>query len=367
MKKAGIALACVGLVIVSATAGFAGGYAAFCRWGNAVDAQETIPTTSPPLHSEYHGISSVNTVADAVRICAPSLVEILVEQKVNSYNGGSSSEYSAQGAGTGVVFSTDGYIVTCLHVVDGAEKISVTLFDGSEYSAELRGKDDRFDLAVLKIECDVSLQPARLGNSDTQVAGQYVVVIGNPLGEFGSSVSAGVLSSLAREVTIEDMPLILMQTDAAVNPGNSGGGMFNLDGELIGIVNAKITHSSVEGIGFAIPINNIREKVQSIIQDGTTSGKAYLGLATRQSAFYDYNHKKVECLHIVSVTEGGPSDKAHIKAGDYLVAIDQKTVTDNDDVTLAINMRAPGDTVVLKLWSDGKYIEKTVILGNADS
>ncbi|MBQ0079432.1 MAG: trypsin-like peptidase domain-containing protein, partial [Eubacterium sp.] len=163
-------------------------------------------------------------------------------------------EYVTQGAGSGVIISSDGYIMTNNHVIDGARKITVTTIDEKSYSAKLVGTDPRNDVAVLKIKAE-GLEAATYGNSDQLQVGDLAVAIGNPLGELGGTVTSGIISSLDRQLSIDGKSMNLLQTDASINPGNSGGGLFNDDGQLIGLVVAKSSGSDVEGLGFAIPIN----------------------------------------------------------------------------------------------------------------
>jgi S1-C subfamily serine protease len=186
----------------------------------------------------------------------------------DGYGFGQPQSREAKGSGSGVIIRPDGYIVTNNHVISGANKIYVTLDDSEkEYTAKLIGTDSANDIAVLKIDAS-GLTPAKLGDSSSVTAGDMAVVIGNPLGELGDSVSAGIISSTARKITLENQEMTLMQTDASINPGNSGGGMFDSKGQLIGIVVAKSSGTDIEALGFAIPVNTVSKAVENIMNGG---------------------------------------------------------------------------------------------------
>ena len=320
--------------------------------------QETQPE-EPPAASD----GQEYTVAGIAQKCTQSVVNITIKERSQGYTGGSAYSETIVSHGTGVIIRENGYIVTCYHVVEGADIISVTLDDQTEYTATLVGHDERFDLAVIRVD-DTGLPAVALGDSDAIHSGEGIVVIGNPLGEFGSSVTAGVLSAPARELTIEGTPLRLMQMDAAVNPGNSGGALLNMQGQLIGIVNAKISASGIEGIAFAIPWNSISDKVDSIISSGSAGKKAVLGVATKTAVCY-VDGEKVECVQITSVRDGSAAETAGLKVGDFLLSADGKDLKSNDDITLAVKYHSPGDALVLEVFRDGKKIEITVILGES--
>lgn len=183
-------------------------------------------------------------LADIVDETSPSVVEVFTETKqVSNWF----QEYVTEGAGSGVVLSEDGYIVTNHHVIDGANTIKVRLSNGQAYTATLTGTDEKTDLAVLKINAS-GLKAAKLTDSTTVRVGDFVIAIGNPLGELGGTVTEGIISAKDREITIDGETMTLLQTSAAVNPGNSGGGLFNLSGELVGVVNAKSSGNDIEGL-----------------------------------------------------------------------------------------------------------------------
>ena len=208
--------------------------------------------------------TTVKTETNLIDVAAKSkksVVEIKTEVMTRDRFFGN---YVSEGAGSGVIISENGYIVTNYHVVDGATSIYVTLSDGKEYEGIYIGGDANTDIAVLRIH-GKKLAAATMGNSDMLVEGEDVIAIGNPLGELGGSVTEGIISSTSREITIGGVEMDLLQTSAAINPGNSGGGLFNMDGELIGVVNAKSSGSEIEGLGFAIPVNTAVKSAKAIM------------------------------------------------------------------------------------------------------
>lgn len=269
------------------------------------------------------------------------------------------------GAGSGVILSKDGYIVTNHHVIDGASKITVTTRSGKSFEAKLIGSDSATDLAVLKIEAE-DLQPAVLGDSSKLNVGDTAVAIGNPLGSLGGTVTSGIISALDREVTIDNQKMQLLQTNAAINPGNSGGGLFNANGELIGIVNAKSSGDSIEGLGFAIPINRAKEIINNLIENGYVKGRASLGvtLVNGSDSFFEEDTTQV---YIYEVSKGGAADKAGLKRGDQILKIDNTSIKDISDVTTIISNHSAGDTIKMTVLRDTQTKTITVTLGEASN
>ncbi|MEG0919291.1 MAG: trypsin-like peptidase domain-containing protein [Anaerovoracaceae bacterium] len=249
-------------------------------------------------------------------------------------------QYVTQGAGSGVIITEDGYIVTNRHVIDGASKIYVTLSNDKKYEAQLIGVSDTTDIAVIKIKGS-KLTTATYGNSDQVNVGDMSVVIGNPLGELGGTVTAGIVSALDREITLDKQTLNLLQTDAAVNPGNSGGGMFNGDGQLIGIIVAKSGGESVESLGFAIPINDAAEVAQKIIKTGKDQSKAKAGTAYSGIQYASGNDGGI---YVQSLMEDN-AKKSGLKEGDQVLSIDGTTITDFDSISKVILTHKPGDKI----------------------
>ena len=269
------------------------------------------------------------------------------------------------GAGSGVILSKDGYIVTNHHVIDGASKITVTTRSGKSFEAKLIGSDSATDLAVLKIEAE-DLQPTVLGDSSKLNVGDTAVAIGNPLGSLGGTVTSGIISALDREVTIDNQKMQLLQTNAAINPGNSGGGLFNANGELIGIVNAKSSGDSIEGLGFAIPINRAKEIINNLIENGYVKGRASLGvtLVNGSDSFFEEDTTQV---YIYEVSKGGAADKAGLKRGDQILKIDDTSIKDISDVTTIISNHSAGDTIKMTVLRDTQTKTITVTLGEASN
>jgi len=260
-------------------------------------------------------------------------------------------EYVTEGAGSGVVLTADGYIVTNYHVIDGASTIKVRLSNGQTYNAELTGTDSKTDLAVLKINA-AKLSPVKLADSSKVRAGDFVIAIGNPLGELGGTVTEGIISALDREVTIDEQPMTLLQTSAAVNPGNSGGGLFNLNGELVGVVNAKSSGSDVEGLAFAIPANTVKEVTQELIEHGYVKGRSQLGISvaqvTRPLQGWQTYFDKPGLYVTQSFEDNG------LKAGDRMIQIDGTPISNAADISAVLDRHSVGDTVKVTVSRSGK-------------
>lgn len=290
---------------------------------------------------EIKNAMSVGEVADATR---ESVVEITTEAVAT---GNFMMQYVAEGAGSGVIMTEDGYIVTNHHVIDGATSISVRLTNGESYNAKLIGSDARTDLAVIKIEAS-SLKSAVVGDFKNCKLGDTVVAIGNPLGQLGGTVTDGIISALGREITIDDNIMTLIQTNTAINPGNSGGGLFNTSGQLIGIVNAKSSGEDVEGLGFAIPIDLAQTVIKDLIEYGYVTGRVDTGIEVLeisdfQSAMY-YRVSKAG-LYVYSVTKGSLADTAGFQPGDRILSIDGAEIKTSDDYNKVIEAHKIGDVL----------------------
>ncbi len=357
-------------MIFSGGAAFVGTYAANKLNGqktvvvkDPVTGETTVTNSGAPsvIFQSFTGNKTAGgyeQVADAV---APTVVEIRTESvSTASFWGGN---YVTSGAGSGVIISADGVIVTNNHVVSGANTITVTLKDGTEYPAKLLGTDSDSDIAVIKIEAS-NLPCALVGNSDELKVGQEVLAIGNPLGELGGTVTNGIVSALAREIDIDGSMMTVIQTNAEVNPGNSGGGLFNLYGELIGIVNAKSTSTSsgtaVEGIGFAIPVNTASKVAAELINYGYVRGKVKPGISYIDIAdSWDAMYYRVNSLGVYIVSSEFTDE---LKSGDRITAIDGKEVTYSTDIKPILKDHKVGDTVVVKVVRNGQYIDVKVTL-----
>lgn len=354
-------------VILSGGAAFAGTYAAQRLGGTSGVAlgdggkiSSGVPSVVLQAHTNPNETSGTyEQVAAAV---SPTVVEITTESIVTDsvFWGGN---YVTSGAGSGVIISADGLIVTNNHVVSGANTIKVTLTNGEEYTAELKGADSDSDIAVIKVNAE-NLPFALLGDSDKLVVGQEVMAVGNPLGELGGTVTNGIVSALSRDVNIDGTEMTLIQTNAAVNPGNSGGGLFNMYGELIGIVNAKSTSTSsgtsVEGIGFAIPVNTAAKVSEELMNYGYVRGKVMLGITyVDVDSSYKAMYYRVSALGVYIATSEYTDE---LKAGDRIVAIDGEEVTYGADVKAALRGHAVGDEITVTVVRDGKYVDVKVTL-----
>ena len=270
-----------------------------------------------------------------------------------------------EGAGSGVILTEDGYIVTNYHVVQDAETIHARLHNGDWYEAALIGADEENDVAVLKIDAS-GLTPAAIGDSSKIEVGDLCVAIGNPLGTLGGSVTDGIISALSREVSFSDgLTLNLFQHSAAISPGNSGGGLFNENGDLIGIVNAKSVASYSEGIGFAIPINSVRSIIEDLITDGYVHGRFTLGVTivnidTNRSAMY-YGVSEFG-IYISEITEKSNAERAGLAVGDLIVSLNGKEVSKNEDVVGVVSDSQVGDVLHFVIKRDGKEMSIDVTL-----
>ena len=258
---------------------------------------------------------------------------------------------SRSGAGSGVVIAQTSeyvYIVTNYHVIDGASSASVIFTDGTKIDAEYLDGDENYDIAMLRIETDKKIPKIVCGSSKSLKVGDDVLAIGNPLGQLGGTVTEGIISALEREVTIGGVKMTLLQTSAAVNPGNSGGGLFNMAGELIGIVNAKTSAEGIEGLGFAIPIDIVYDKLVEIIEDGYIHGRATLGIQV------EYVSSKIEAIRKYSLNLTGffvtGSSANGVNAKDYIYAINGQRITDEATYTSAISSIKIGDKVEMTLY-----------------
>ncbi len=293
---------------------------------------------------------------------ADTVVEITTEiMSTNSFYG----QYVSQGAGSGVIISTDGYIVTNNHVIDGATSITVTLRDKTSYKAELIGKDSIIDVALLKIDA-TGLKAANFGDSDKLKVGDKAVAIGNPLGQLGGTVTDGIISALDRDVVIDDETMSLLQTDSAINPGNSGGGLFDGQGALIGVVVAKSSGEEIEGLGFAIPINDVVDIIDDLKEYGYVRGRVSAGvqlvdITNSMYSMYYYGNTKEGC-YVHSVEFDSAAYKAGIQQGDRIVSVNGKEIATSADVEKALDDAKVGDEVTFEIERGGKTAEVKVTL-----
>ena len=261
-------------------------------------------------------------------------------------------------SGSGFIITQDGYIVTNHHVVSGASSVTVTLYDGTEYPATVVGSDSDYDVAVLKINA-TDLQPVTLGNSSSVNVGDSVLAIGNPLGELTFSMSQGIVSCCDRAINVDGTPFNMIQVDASINPGNSGGPLMNLYGEVVGIVSAKYSSYSdttVEGLGFAIPIGDVQAIITDIMENGQVTDKPSFGITagtmTEQMAA-QYQIEQKSGAFVYSVNKGGAGEKAGLRMGDVITKVDSTDIASMEDLTAAKKGHKAGDTVTVTYFRDG--------------
>ena len=305
------------------------------------------------------GTGSAMTVSDIVDKNADAVVEILVSGTTQDYFG---MMQVTEGAGSGVIVTEDGYIVTNYHVIQGANKVQVTLHNGETYPAVIVGGVDENDIAVIKINAK-GLKVAQFGDSSTVKVGDTAVAIGNPLGQLGGTATSGIISALDRTLTIENRTITLMQTDAAINGGNSGGGLFNDKGELIGIVDAKSSGVGIEGLAFAIPINTVDDIINDLIENGKVTTRPVVGITIQDVSEANAQNYGLEAagVYVAQVT-GENAKQAGFQQGDRIISIDGTKISDSQTFISKVRQHKVGDTVTIVVSRQGQEIEiKTVL------
>ena len=358
------------VVLLSAVLGTSGGaLGAYLVTSNNVSSKQVIVyqdtngvTTSNTSNTANSGLSIKEIAAKA----SPSVVEINIEGQTTGY-GFFGGTYTTQAAGSGVIISKDGYIITNNHVVEGATSISVKTSDGTEYAAILVGTDSKSDIGVIKVEAD-NLTPATIGDSSTISVGDTAVVIGNPLGTLGGTVTNGIISATDREISINNETMNLIQTNAAINSGNSGGGMFDANGNLIGIVNAKdsgttSSGTTIEGLGFAIPINEAMNVAKQLIESGQVTDRPTIGV-TLQTITKDYGNYKAG-LYIADVSKGSGAEAAGLQPGDQIVGADGTEIASYTELSKILRNKHVGDILTLTIVRDGEQMDVDVTLTGA--
>ena len=336
------------------------------------------------------------SVTEIAKKCRTSIVAIETETKVvyntydNSYpfglfgygygynpyggRGNRQQEYTETAAGSGIVLSEDGYILTNNHVISGADKITVYVMpeeEGAEeatYEATLIGSSESHDVAVLKIDAK-GLNAATFGDSDQLEIGELAVAIGNPMGSVHGSVTAGIISATERELTIDDVTISAIQTDAAINPGNSGGGLFDSYGNLIGIVYAKSSSVSIEGIGYAIPVNDVKDLIDQMINEPekveaqTKGSQIMLGITIVDiTEEMSKQYSMPVGVYVREVSEMSAAERAGLTKGDIIVEFDGKTVTCADDLNAIKAEQTPGETVAMKIDRNGREMTIEIVI-----
>ena len=366
-------------LVLAAAMGFAGGFVG-AKYGGG--SKVVIQQVERPASSDSSTDSTGNSIsatsgtglstAQVAELVSPSVVVITTEQVVYSQWSWYGQSQVESGAGSGVIISSDGYILTCAHVVSGASNITVSIGD-KDYPATLVGEDTTSDIAVVKVDA-TGLTPATVGDSDNLKVGESVMAVGNPLGELGGTVTSGIVSALNRSVSIQGSSSVntmsLIQMDASVSPGNSGGGLFNMNGELVGVVNAKSSDSDAEGLGFAIPINDAMKVAQDLLENGYVTGRPYMGityLAVTDAQTAQQLGVNAYGIYVADVVKGGPADKAGLKVGDRIVSIDGTEVAQKTDLGTIIQQHSAGDTLSITVARGGQMQTVSLTLGEKNN
>ena len=369
-KKSGVAMKAAALAICCA---LVGGVCGGALGAKLVPAGNKVSGSSTVLQG-----SRENTVLDVKNIDTSKQLTAaeVYAQNVNSTVGITTSINStnfwgytttAAASGSGFIISEDGYIITNYHVIKGASSIKVTTYSGDSYDATVVGYDESNDIAVLKVNA-TGLSPAVIGDSDNMNVGDSVVAIGNPLGELTFSLTSGAVSALNREVTLSNgVTMDLIQTDCAINSGNSGGALFNMYGEVVGITNAKYSSSSnseasIDNIGFAIPMNRVYDIVKSIIEKGYIA-KPYIGVSAADVSAETQAYGLPEGAAIKSVSEDGPAAKAGIQVNDIVTKVGDRKITCANDLVDAVSEASVGDLLKMTVYRSGSTVEIEVTVG----
>lgn len=313
------------------------------------------PTSTPTMAQAVLGDGTQLTLTDEPQGETLSFQEIY-QQNINSIVSVQSSTATGASSGTGVIFSEDGYIITNAHVIDGAYEIDILLYDEDTYSAQLVGSDSDSDLAVLKIDAK-NLTPAIFGNSDDLEVGDVALAIGNPLGdELIGTMTSGIISAINRDVSVDGNTMVLLQTTAALNSGNSGGALINDQGQVIGITNMKMMsdYATIEGLGFAIPSVTVKEVVDDLIAYGHRVNQPTIGIVVNSYAVILEDGSTG--LTVISVEEVSDAFTQGLTPGDIIVEINGQTITSMDVVTAIKADLNVGDTLTCKIWREDEYI-----------
>lgn len=290
------------------------------------------------------------------------IVEVISTTET-SYMG---ARYLSQGVGSGVIISDNGYIITNHHVVKDASSVMIRDYFGNEYEAEIIGSDEKLDVGVIRVNEEMNLTPATIGDSDTLQVGSQIYVIGNPLGTLGGSVSSGIISAVGREISIDNQYMNLIQTDASINSGNSGGGMFDSNGNLIGIVNAKDSGFTsngavIEGLGFAIPINQAIDVAQQIIEFGYPKNRATLGISVYEIG--ENTQGYTPGLYIRDIASNSAAQKFGLQSGDLIVSVNGAKINNYTDLYRILYSKKAGDVIEIEIQRDNESQTISLELG----
>ena len=363
VKKNRMGLKITALALVCALLGGAVGGGAVWALGGGLSKNETSINVSnrPATQVSIQQVDGKTAMSDAEVYAAGVNSVVSINTTGTSGTNFFGQPVQTASAGSGFVLTKDGYIVTNYHVVKDADTVKVTMYNGDEYEAKYVGGDEDYDIAVIKVEA-TELQPVTLGDSEKLNVGDHVLAVGNPLGELTFSMSGGMVSSVNRAINVSGTPFNMIQTDASINPGNSGGPMFNRYGEVVGIVSAKYSstgNEAVEGLGFAIPINDVIAMIQDIMTNGYITNKPYLGITggtmTEQMAA-QYRFDIASGVFVYSVEEGKAAEKAGLQMGDVITKVDDHDIRTMEDLTAVKKQYSAGDTVTLTVYRAGETI-----------
>ncbi|MDR0381564.1 MAG: trypsin-like peptidase domain-containing protein [Oscillospiraceae bacterium] len=319
--------------------------------GSAGDDSALLPVASQP------GASL--TMRQIYEKCNPSVVAIATETTVRNVFG---QTVTQPAAGSGFIVSADGRIVTNNHVIESASSVSVTLHNGKSYKATVVGRDAETDLAALKIDA-TGLTPLVWGDSKSLKVGDPAIAIGNPLGELANTMTSGIISALDRAINIDGTPRNMLQTDASISPGNSGGPLINEHGQTVGIITAKSTGSGVEGLGFAIPAADARPIIDDLFKNGRVTGRPQLGITVQRIEGSVAQSYRVEPgMYVISVEAGSCADKAGLRAGDRILEFGGVAVSTPDELNAQKNKYKAGATVKIKISRNGETLTPDVVL-----
>ncbi len=312
-----------------------------------------------PIVSGTSASYQASSFSDVIEQSSEGVVAITAQGQGTNFYGS-----TATSAGSGVIIRADGIIVTCAHVIEGSKSIKVYLKNGQEYEAQVVGSDEKSDIAVLKISA-TNLSPVSLGDSSQLRLGDNVIAIGNPLGELNGSVTVGVISAVDRSIVIGNYSMTVLQTDAAINPGNSGGALLNSQGQLIGIVNAKSSGTSVEGLGFAIPLNKITSVIEQLLTYGYVKDRPYIGISMQEIT--STRMGDTPGVYVVQVYSNSAAEKAGLAIGDRIVSIDTKTITSISDIDAFIDGSRVGQVIKMVIERDKKQITLQLTLTDSSN
>ncbi len=358
----------VGLILAFALA-FGGGYIGTKVAQKSNPSQSVIHEVeyveSPTQQANLYQPANENTIPTVVEKYADTVVEIKTEAVSTNWF---MQQYVVSGAGSGVIITSDGYILTCNHVIKNAKSITVRLTDGTEYPATVIGTYADTDLAVIKVDA-TNLHAVTLGSSNNLKVGQSIIAIGNPLGSLGGSVTSGIVSAKERQITIDGQEMTLLQIDAPISPGNSGGALMNLNGELVGIVNAKTIDEDVEGIGFAIPLDDVKNVINDLVTQGYVTGRRAIGIkyanitSPDAAEYYNLDRNVENGIYIVEIQANSLAEELGMQVGDKILSINNKSVNTLEDLGDTYTALEAGAKVNIVCERDGREISFDFIRG----